>query len=98
MCSYYALMTSLAKGVDSPYYSAGGKCTVLYMQATKLKHQLTYEQQRDLKADADAAKKEVEKIQENLNKLEEEARAAAEAAKSDEQELASEVHMTGHAA
>lgn len=64
------------------------------MQATKLKHQLTYEQQRDLRADADAAKKEVEKIQDNLSKLEEEARAAAEAAKADEQELAAEVHMT----
>ncbi|BDA42403.1 Structural maintenance of chromosomes protein 1A [Coccomyxa sp. Obi] len=62
----------------------------LTSQATKLKHQLTYEQQRDLKADTDAAKKEVEKIQENLSKLEEEARAAAEAAKSDEQELAAE--------
>ena len=66
----------------------------LHVQATKLKHQLTYEQQRDLKADADAANKEVQKIQENLSKLEQEAHVAAEAAKSDEQELAAEVQMT----
>lgn len=61
------------------------------MQATKLKHQLTYEQRRDLKADVAAAKAEVKKIQENLEKLEDEARKAAEAAKEVEQELAAEV-------
>ncbi|EIE20863.1 RecF/RecN/SMC protein [Coccomyxa subellipsoidea C-169] len=62
----------------------------LTSQATKLKHQLTYEQRRDLKADVAAAKAEVKKIQENLEKLEAEARTAAEAAESVEQELAAE--------
>jgi septal ring factor EnvC (AmiA/AmiB activator) len=61
------------------------------VQATKLKHQLTYEQRRDLKADVAAAKSEVKKIQENLEKLEDEARKAAEATKEVEQELAAEV-------
>ena len=62
-----------------------------FVQATKLKHQLTYEQRRDLKADVAAAKAEVKKIQENLGKLEEEARKAAEAAEEVQQELAAEV-------
>ncbi len=64
---------------------------LLSVQATKLKHQLTYEQRRDLKADVAAAKAEVKKIQENLEKLEAEAQTAAEAAESVEQELAAEV-------
>jgi len=66
-------------------------CCALHAQATKLKHQLSYEHRRDLAADVAVAKEELKKVQDTLEQLEEQARAAAEAADSVEQELAAEV-------
>lgn len=66
-------------------------CCALHAQATKLKHQLSYEHRRDLAADVAVAKEELKKVADNLEQLEEQARAAAEAADSVEQELAAEV-------
>lgn len=61
------------------------------MQAAKLKHQLTYEQRRNLKKDMEAAQADLEKIQDNLERLQAQADAAAEASAALEDELSAEV-------
>ena len=61
------------------------------MQAAKLKHQLTYEQRRDLNRDVEAAQADLQKIQDNLERLQAQADAAAKASATLEGELSAEV-------
>lgn len=63
------------------------------MQAAKLKHQLTYEQRRNLKKDVEAAQADLKKIQDNLERLQAQADAAAEASTALENELSAEVDI-----
>ena len=62
-----------------------------WLQAAKLKHQLTYEQRRNLKKDVEAARADLKKIQDNLERLQAQADAAAEASAALEDELSAEV-------
>ncbi len=64
-------------------------------QATKLRHQLAYEQRRDMGAEADAAKKEAAGLQAALDRAQEQARAAADASKAVEAELAEQARAPG---
>lgn len=66
----------------------------LCAQAAKLKHQLTYEQRRNLGQDVKSAEAELRKVQDNLQRLQGQADAAAEASAALEGELAAEVHCT----
>ena len=61
------------------------------MQAAKLKHQLSYEQRRNLKKDAEAAEADLKKLQDNLERLQSQADEAAQASAALEQELTAEV-------
>ena len=60
-------------------------------QAAKLKHQLSYEQRRNLKKDAEAAEADLRKLQDNLERLQSQADEAAQASAALEQELSAEV-------
>ena len=61
------------------------------MQAAKLKHQLSYEQRRNLKKDAEAAEADLRKLQDNLERLQSQADEAAQASAALEQDLSAEV-------
>ena len=65
------------------------------MQAAKLKHQLSYEQRRNLKKYVEAAEAELEKIRDNLQRLQGQADAAAEASATLEADLSAEVSTHG---
>ena len=60
-------------------------------QAAKLKHQLSYEQRRNLQKDAEAAEVDLNKLQDNLKRLQSQADEAAQASAALEQELSAEV-------
>lgn len=66
------------------------------MQAQKLKHQLLYEQKRNLKADVEAAKAELQKVQDNLDRLQGQADTAAKNSAALEDELSAEVSTFSH--
>ena len=63
-------------------------------QAAKLKHQLSYEQRRNLQKDAEAAAADLRKLQDNLERLQSQADEAAQASAALEQELSAEVGDT----
>lgn len=65
--------------------------TGIRMQASRVKHQLDYEQRRDGKAAVKAAKAEVKRLAAALAKLEAEVAAADAAAAELEAELSAEV-------
>lgn len=67
------------------------KALAMWWQASKLKHQLTYERKRDLQAEVTAAQTELQQIEQHLQQLEEQARTASAAAERIEQELAAQV-------
>ncbi len=65
----------------------------LCVQATKLKHQLTYEKKRNLKKDVEAAQADLKKVQDNLERLQTQADSAAKATAALEDELSAEVSI-----
>jgi len=85
------LASAIHQTLLSCLHAGGWQDVCLDAQATKLKHQLSYEQRKDLSAEVNAAKAEVIQVQETLHKLEAEAKAAAASAEALEKELATEV-------